>query len=106
FEPRDRDRARPAQRCANHRADASRQEHGLCVTFVGSAAGRSGRLRRDGADRIMALGWVSIVALAGWLVLALSAYRAHRVGAKATVVMGLAWVAIFFLVAAVFGAIG
>jgi hypothetical protein len=54
----------------------------------------------------VALGWVSIVALAGWLVLALSAYRAHRVGAKATVVMGLAWIAIFFLVAALFGALG
>jgi hypothetical protein len=53
----------------------------------------------------MTLGWVSIVALAGWLVLALSAYRAHRVGAKATAVMGLAWIAIFFLAAALFGAL-
>jgi len=49
--------------------------------------------------------WVSIVALAGWLVLALSSYRAHRVGAGKTLVMGLAWISIFFLVAAVFSAV-
>ena len=49
--------------------------------------------------------WVSIVALTGWLVLALSAYRAHRVGARKTVVMGLAWIAIFFLLAALFSAV-
>lgn len=49
--------------------------------------------------------WVSIVALAGWLVLALSSYRAHRVGAKKTVVLILAWVSIFFLLAAVFSAV-
>jgi fucose permease len=52
------------------------------------------------------VGWVSIVALAGWLVLALSAYRARRVGAKKTLVMGLAWGAIFLFVAAIFAAIG
>ena len=46
--------------------------------------------------------WVSIIALAGWLVLAFSAYRAQRVGAGKTVVMLLAWISIFFLVAAVF----
>ena len=51
-------------------------------------------------------GWVSLIALAGWLVLALSSYRAHRVGAGKTVVMVLAWVSIFFLVAAVFSAVG
>ena len=47
-------------------------------------------------------GWVSLIALAGWLVLALSSYRAQRVGAGRTVVMALAWASIFFLVAAVF----
>jgi len=46
--------------------------------------------------------WVSIVALTGWLVLALSAYRAQRVGAGKTVVMALAWLAIFLLLAGVF----
>lgn len=50
--------------------------------------------------------WVSIIALIAWLVLALSALRAHRIGAKQTVVMALAWISIFFLVAAVFGAVG
>ena len=46
--------------------------------------------------------WVSIVALLAWLFLAVSAYRAHQVGAKKTIVMVLLWVSIFFLVAAVF----
>ena len=51
-------------------------------------------------------GLVSIVALLGWLILALRAYRAHRIGARQTIVMMLAWGAIFLLVAAVFAAIG
>ena len=50
--------------------------------------------------------WVSIVALTGWLVLALSAYRARRIGAKKTLVMMLAWGAIFLFAAAIFTAIG
>ena len=50
-------------------------------------------------------GWISLIALAAWLVLALSAYRAQRVGAGRTLVMVLAWVSIFFLVAAVFSAV-
>ena len=49
--------------------------------------------------------WVSIVALSAWLILALSSYRAHQVGAGKTLVMGLAWISIFFLVAAVFSAV-
>jgi hypothetical protein len=49
--------------------------------------------------------WVSIIALLAWLFLALGSYRAHRVGAKRTVVMALAWVSLFFLVAAVFSAV-
>jgi hypothetical protein len=51
-------------------------------------------------------GWVSLIALSGWLVIALGAYRARRVGARNTIVMALAWAAIFLLVAAVFAAIG
>lgn len=50
--------------------------------------------------------WISIIALAGWLVLAVGAYRSHRIGAKKTVVLALAWLAIFLLAAAVFTAIG
>jgi hypothetical protein len=50
-------------------------------------------------------GWVSIIALAGWLILAFGAFRAQRVGAGKTVVMALIWVSIFFLVAAVFSAV-
>jgi hypothetical protein len=48
--------------------------------------------------------WVSIVALLGWLVLAAGAYRARQNGAGKTIVMALAWVSIFFLVAAMFSA--
>jgi hypothetical protein len=46
--------------------------------------------------------WLSIIALTGWLVLALGAFRAQRVGASKTVVMALAWIAIFLLLAGVF----
>ena len=42
--------------------------------------------------------WVSLIALSGWLVLALSSYRAHRIGASKTLVMATAWLAIFLLV--------
>jgi len=46
-------------------------------------------------------GWVSLVALLGWLVLVIGAFRAHRVGSRKTIVMALAWGAIFLLVTAV-----
>ena len=49
--------------------------------------------------------WVSLIALTGWLVLALGSYRAHRVGAGKTVETMLAWIAIFLLVAGFFAAI-
>lgn len=49
--------------------------------------------------------WVSIVALLGWLILALSAMRAHRIDARKGLVMALAWGAIFLLVVAVIGGI-
>ena len=38
---------------------------------------------------------ISIVALAGWLVLVVGAFRARRVGARKTVVLALTWAAIF-----------
>ena len=50
--------------------------------------------------------WLSLVALAGWLVLAFSALRARRLNARKTVVYALMWGAIFMAVAAVFAAIG
>jgi len=54
---------------------------------------------------VNAMAWVSIISLVGWLVLALGSYRAHQIGAGKTLVMGLAWISIFFLVAAVFSAV-
>ncbi len=50
--------------------------------------------------------WISIISLLGWLVLAVGAYRSRQLGAKKTVVLALTWLAIFFLVAALFTAIG
>lgn len=50
--------------------------------------------------------WISLIALLGWLVLAIGAYRGHRLGAKKTIVMAMAWLAIFLLVAAIFTAMG
>ena len=51
-------------------------------------------------------GWVSLIALTGWLVLALGAFRAHRIGARKTIVISTAWLAVFLLVTGVFRAIG
>ena len=51
-------------------------------------------------------GWVSLVALGGWLILALSSYRAHRIGASKTLVMALVWLAIFALALAIFVTMG
>ena len=50
--------------------------------------------------------WTSLIALTGWLVLALGSYRAHRIGAGKTAVMATAWLAVFLLVVGVFVAIG
>lgn len=50
-------------------------------------------------------GWVSVIALAGWLVLAVGALRARQVGASKLLVVGLAWAAIFLLIALVFAAV-
>jgi hypothetical protein len=49
--------------------------------------------------------WISLIALTGWLVLALGSYRAHRIGARKSIVMGLAWIAIFLLATGIFAAI-
>jgi len=46
--------------------------------------------------------WVSLIALAASLVLAVSALRSHRIGGRKALVMALAWGAIFALVAFVF----
>jgi hypothetical protein len=55
---------------------------------------------------VNAYAWVSLIALSGWLVLALGSYRAHRIGARKSVVHGLAWAGIFLLVTGAFVAIG
>ena len=51
-------------------------------------------------------GWVSLIALSGWLVLAMGSYRAHRIGAGKTTVMATAWLAIFLLVTGIVVAVG
>lgn len=49
--------------------------------------------------------WISIITLSGWLILALGAFQARRMNARTTIVMALAWGAIFLLVVAVFAAV-
>lgn len=49
---------------------------------------------------------VSIVALAGWLILALSAYRSHQISGRKTLLYVLVWTSIFLAVALVFAAVG
>ena len=51
-------------------------------------------------------GWVSIVAMLGWLVLAVSAVQSYRLGARKIITMTLAWMAIFAAATAVFAAVG
>jgi len=50
--------------------------------------------------------WVSLISLLGFLVLAITALRAHQLDARKVVVYALAWGAIFFAAAALFGALG
>lgn len=50
--------------------------------------------------------WVSLIAVLGWLVLALGALRSHRIGARKAVTLTLTWLAIFVLVALVFASMG
>jgi hypothetical protein len=50
--------------------------------------------------------WLSVISLTGSLVLAIAAYRGHRVGARKSVVMALVWSGIFLLATAVFTAVG
>jgi hypothetical protein len=54
----------------------------------------------------MTPGWVSLVLLLGWLVLAGSALRARQLGAGKAVTYALIWGAIFLGVAAAFTAMG
>lgn len=51
-------------------------------------------------------GWVSIIALTAWLVLALSAFRSRRVPVGKALFMAAMWGGIFLLVAAIFTAAG
>jgi len=50
--------------------------------------------------------WISIVALAAWLILAVSAYRSHRLSGRTMVKHALVWGTIFLVVAVAFTAIG
>lgn len=49
---------------------------------------------------------VSIVALAGWLILALSAYRSFRLSGRKTLTYILIWASIFLAAALVFRTAG
>ena len=49
--------------------------------------------------------WVSLVALSGWLVLAVAAYRARNVRRRQTIAMALGWAAIFLVATAIFSTI-
>lgn len=49
--------------------------------------------------------WISIVALAGWLILVLGSYRSYQVNASQTIRMALIWGAVFAGVAFVFSLI-
>ncbi len=51
------------------------------------------------------LGWAWLVSLGACMVLAVSAFGAHRVGARKTIVMALAWIAIFGVVSVLFTAV-
>jgi len=51
-------------------------------------------------------GWVSLIALTGWLILAVGSYRSFRHGARKTVLLATAWVGLFLLVTGIFVAIG
>ena len=47
-------------------------------------------------------GWVSIVALVGWLVLAGFALRGHRIGWRKGLVMAFVWGSIFLAITLLF----
>lgn len=49
---------------------------------------------------------VSIIAMLGWLVLMMGAYRSHQVDASKTIRMALIWASIFAAVVFVFSLIG
>ena len=51
-------------------------------------------------------GWVSLIALTGWLILALGSYRSFRHGAGKTLLMATAWLGVFLLVTGFFVMIG
>jgi hypothetical protein len=48
--------------------------------------------------------WVSLIALVGWLILLVGAFRARRVVGRKMLVMALTWGAIFLLVTAIISA--
>ena len=50
--------------------------------------------------------WVAMIAMTGWLVLALGSYRGRQVGGKKTLLWAIAWLGVFLLVTGVFVVIG
>jgi hypothetical protein len=52
------------------------------------------------------MSWISVIALTGWLILAIGAFRSQQIGTRQTLMMALAWATVFLLVAGVFVAIG
>lgn len=51
-------------------------------------------------------GWVSLLALTGWLILAAGSYRSYRLGARKTLLIATAWLGLFLLVTGIFVTIG
>ena len=51
-------------------------------------------------------GWVSLIAVVGWLILAVGALRARQVGARKLVTLTVVWLAIFVVIALLFAAAG
>jgi hypothetical protein len=49
--------------------------------------------------------WVSLIALSGWLILMLGAFRARRLGSRKTLAMALTWGAIFLLATGIITAV-
>ena len=50
--------------------------------------------------------WVSLIALAAWLILAIASYREQRIDARRTLLMATAWLGLFLLVAGAFMVFG
>ena len=50
--------------------------------------------------------WVALIAMTGWLILALGSYRGHQVGRRKTLLWATAWLGVFLLVTGAFVVMG